>query len=167
MIKKTNSQLPLNRHCCENSRTQQWDRSAPWITETKNGDLRRMTGAVKLGLDGSSPRLALHHVRRAPLRLRFSRCEKRAQCPQIEGSFPESPLRDHWGNLQSLTLRIYNVSNHQAIPDGFCHLCLNKIRGKRAWHRERQILYDITYMWNLKKMIQMNLFTRTETDSQT
>ena len=27
--------------------------------------------------------------------------------------------------------------------------------------RERQISYDITYMWNLmKKMIQMNLFTR-------
>ena len=26
--------------------------------------------------------------------------------------------------------------------------------------RERQILYDITYMWNLKKMIQMNLFTK-------
>ena len=25
--------------------------------------------------------------------------------------------------------------------------------------RERQILYDITYMWNLKK-IQMNLFTK-------
>ena len=25
--------------------------------------------------------------------------------------------------------------------------------------RERQILYDITYMWNLK-MIQMNLFTK-------
>ena len=24
--------------------------------------------------------------------------------------------------------------------------------------RERQISYDITYMWNLKKMIQMNLF---------
>ena len=27
-------------------------------------------------------------------------------------------------------------------------------------HRERQISYDITYMWNLKKMIQMNLFTK-------
>ena len=24
--------------------------------------------------------------------------------------------------------------------------------------RRRQILYDIAYMWNLKKMIQMNLF---------
>ena len=26
--------------------------------------------------------------------------------------------------------------------------------------REREILYDIAYMWNLKKMIQMNLFTK-------
>ena len=26
--------------------------------------------------------------------------------------------------------------------------------------RERQISYDITYMWNLKKMVQMNLFAK-------
>ena len=26
--------------------------------------------------------------------------------------------------------------------------------------RERQISYDIAYMWNLKKMIQMNSFTK-------
>ena len=26
--------------------------------------------------------------------------------------------------------------------------------------RERQVSYDITYMWNLKKMVQMNLFTK-------
>ena len=26
--------------------------------------------------------------------------------------------------------------------------------------RQRKILYDITYVWNLKKMIQMNLFTK-------
>ena len=39
--------------------------------------------------------------------------------------------------------------------------------GPRDYHakwskldRERQILYDTTYMWNLKKMIQMNLFTK-------
>ena len=33
-------------------------------------------------------------------------------------------------------------------------------------HRERQIAYDITYMQNLKKMTQINLFIyRTETDS--
>ena len=27
-------------------------------------------------------------------------------------------------------------------------------------YRERQRSYDITYMWNLKEMIQMNLFTK-------
>ena len=39
--------------------------------------------------------------------------------------------------------------------------------GPRDYHtkciksdRERQISYDITYMWNLKKMLQMNLFTK-------
>ena len=26
--------------------------------------------------------------------------------------------------------------------------------------RERQISYDIAYMWNLKKMVQVNLFTK-------
>ena len=26
--------------------------------------------------------------------------------------------------------------------------------------KQRQISYDITYMWNLKKMIQMNLLTK-------
>ena len=26
--------------------------------------------------------------------------------------------------------------------------------------REKQISYDIAYMWNLKKMVQMNLFTK-------
>ena len=27
-------------------------------------------------------------------------------------------------------------------------------------HRERQILYDVIYMWNRKKMIQTNSFTK-------
>ena len=30
---------------------------------------------------------------------------------------------------------------------------------KQQWDRERQISYDITYMWNLKNMRQMNVFT--------
>ena len=41
------------------------------------------------------------------------------------------------------------------------------MNGPRDYHpkrskpdRERQISYDITYMWNLKKMIQMNLFSK-------
>ena len=99
---------------------------------------------------GWLPRLALHHVKRVPLCLWFSRCEKRAQCPQIGERVPEGPLRDHWGNLQSLTLRIYNVSNHQAIPDGFCLLCLNKIRGKRAWQRKTNIIWYNLYVESKK-----------------
>ena len=34
-----------------------------------------------------------------------------------------------------------------------------KIKSSKS-DKERQILYDITYMWNLKKMVQMNLFTK-------
>ena len=33
--------------------------------------------------------------------------------------------------------------------------------------KERQILYDITYMWNLKKNDKNELIYETETDSQT
>ena len=33
-------------------------------------------------------------------------------------------------------------------------------------HRERQISYDNVYKWNLKKMTQMNLYTK-QIDSQT
>ena len=31
---------------------------------------------------------------------------------------------------------------------------------------ERQISYDIAYMWNLKKRVQMNLFTKIEVESR-
>ena len=41
------------------------------------------------------------------------------------------------------------------------------MEGPRDYHtksskpvRERQIPYDITYMWHLRKMIQMNLFIK-------
>ena len=34
-----------------------------------------------------------------------------------------------------------------------------KIKRKIMSFGERQILYDIAYMWNLKKRVQMNLFT--------
>ena len=35
-------------------------------------------------------------------------------------------------------------------------IILNEVKS----YRERQIIYDITYMWNLKKIIQMNLFIK-------
>jgi len=43
----------------------------------------------------------------------------------------------------------------------YCHM--QKLDGPRHYHiksdREKQILYDITYMWN-QKIIQINLFTK-------
>ena len=43
----------------------------------------------------------------------------------------------------------------------YCHM--QQLVGPRHYHikshRERQILYDITYMWN-QKIIQINLFTK-------
>ena len=45
----------------------------------------------------------------------------------------------------------------------------SEVKGPRVCHtewsksdKERQISYDITYMWNLIKMIQINLFTKQE-----
>ena len=63
-------------------------------------------------------------------------------------------------------VHIYNgiLLSHKKEWNGVT--CSN-MDGPRDYHtewsksdRERQILYDITYMWNLKKMIQMNLFTK-------
>ena len=83
IIKKTNSQLPLNRHYCENPRTQQWDQNTLWTTETKNDDLRRITGAIKLWLDGSSPRLAQHTSRELPSAYGFSRAKREPSAPRL------------------------------------------------------------------------------------
>ena len=40
-----------------------------------------------------------------------------------------------------------------------------KILSEVKSDRERQILYDITYMWNIMKMIQSNIY-ETETNSE-
>ena len=40
-----------------------------------------------------------------------------------------------------------------------------KILSEVKSDRERQILYDITYMWNIMKMIQSNIY-KTETNSE-
>ena len=52
-------------------------------------------------------------------------------------------------------------------------ICSN-MDGPRGYHtkwsksdRERQILYDITYMWNLKNIYTNELIYKTEIDSQT
>ena len=58
----------------------------------------------------------------------------------------------------------WNTTQHKKERNNA--ICSN-MDGPRDYHtkwsksdRERQIPYDITYMWNLKKMIQMNLYTK-------
>ena len=54
------------------------------------------------------------------------------------------------------------------IYDG---ILISHVKEWLDWHRdyhivrEGQISYDITYMWSLKKRIQVNLYCRTWTDS--
>ena len=65
-------------------------------------------------------------------------------------------------------VHIYNgllLSHKKESNNAIC----SKMDGPRDYHtewsksdRERQISYDITYMWNLIKMIQINLFTKQE-----
>ena len=56
---------------------------------------------------------------------------------------------------------------YSAIKKEWNNAICSNMDGLRDYHtkwsksdRERQISYDITYMWNLKEMIQMNLFTK-------
>ena len=63
-------------------------------------------------------------------------------------------------------VHIYNgilLSNKKEQKNAIC----NNMDGPRdcqtEWSKsdtERQTSYDITYMWNLKKMVQINLFTK-------
>ena len=63
-------------------------------------------------------------------------------------------------------VHIYNGILLSHIKEQNSAICSN-VDGPRDYHtkwsksdRERQISYDITYMWNLIKMIQMNFFTK-------
>ena len=74
----------------------------------------------------------------------------------------ECPSTEEWIKK---TLHIYTMEySHKSEWNNA--ICSN-MDGLRVYHtkwsksgRERQISYDITYMWNLKKWIQMNLFTK-------
>ena len=61
---------------------------------------------------------------------------------------------------------IYTMKYYSAIKKEWNNATCSNMDGPGDYHtkwsnpdRERQISYDIAYMWNLKKMIQMNLFT--------
>ena len=71
-------------------------------------------------------------------------------------------LTDEWVKMWYIYTTVY----YSAIKKWNNAICSN-MDGPRNYHtkwsksdRERQISYDITYMGNLKKMIQMNLFTK-------
>ena len=49
---------------------------------------------------------------------------------------------------------------NQIMPFAATWMDLVIIIRSEASQTERQISYDIAYMWNLKKMIQVNLFTK-------
>ena len=68
------------------------------------------------------------------------------------------------------TMEYYSaVIKNEAVPSAatWMDLEINTLSEVRS-DRERQISYDITYMWNLKeKMIQMRSSKKTDTESQT
>ena len=71
-------------------------------------------------------------------------------------------------------VHIYTMEYYSALKKEWNNVICSNMDGPRDYHTEwsksdseRQISYATTYMWNLKKMIQMNLFTKTEIDSQT
>ena len=74
------------------------------------------------------------------------------------------PSMDEW--IKKMRY-IYAMEYYSAIKKEWNDAICSNMDGPRDYHtkwsksdRERQISYGITYMWNLKKMIQMNLFTK-------
>ena len=61
----------------------------------------------------------------------------------------------------------FTMEYYSAIKKEWNNAICSHMDGPREYHtkwsksdRERQISYDVTYMWNPKKMVQMNLFTK-------
>ena len=52
------------------------------------------------------------------------------------------------------------IKKNEIMPFAAMNGCVHYHTKWSKVDRERQISHDITYMWNLKKMIQMNLFTK-------
>ena len=57
------------------------------------------------------------------------------------------------------------IKNNEIMPFATTWMDLEMIILSEGHQTEKDKYHDITYMWNLKKMIQMNLFTK-QTDSQ-
>ena len=51
-------------------------------------------------------------------------------------------------------------NGNEIMPFAATWIDLETIILSDMWDRKTQTPYDVTYMWNLKKKIQMNLFTK-------
>ena len=83
---------------------------------------------------------------------------------------PKCPTTDEW--IKKMWYR-YTIEYYSALKKEWNNAICSNMDGPRDYHtkwskseRERQIPYDITYMWNLKYNIN-ELIYETETDSQT
>ena len=77
---------------------------------------------------------------------------------------PKCPSTEEWIKKMKY---MYTVEYYSAIKREWNNAIGSNMDGPRNYHikwsksdRKRQISYDITYMWNLKKMVQMNLFIK-------
>ena len=52
------------------------------------------------------------------------------------------------------------IKKNEIMPSVAKWMDLEMIIRSKVSQTEKQISYDITYMWNLKKMIQLNSFTK-------
>ena len=52
------------------------------------------------------------------------------------------------------------IKKNKIMPFAATWMDLEIVILSEVRHRERQISYDIAYVWNLKTMAQMNLFTK-------
>ena len=52
------------------------------------------------------------------------------------------------------------IKKNEIMPFAAMWMDLDFITLNEVSQTERQVSYDITYMWNLNRMIQMNLFTK-------
>ena len=84
---------------------------------------------------------------------------------------PKGPLTDEW--IKKMW-HIYTVEYYSAIKKEWNNVICSNMDGPRDYHtkwsqsdRERQLSYDTTYMWNLKKKDTNELIYKTELDSQT
>ena len=59
------------------------------------------------------------------------------------------------------TMEYYSaIKKNEIMPFAAMWMDLDFITLNEVSQTERQVSYDITYMWNLNRMIQMNLFTK-------